>query len=144
MRFTTSFRICLFCLCSLVFAAPAYSQDKAITGKITGKDNELLTGAVAELRDAKDSSLAKVSVADVDGRYKLENVKPGTYFIKTSFLGYNPYFSKSFSFDGTSSKSMPEIKMEVSAVSLKGAEVSAFKPLVEVNPTKQFSMLRTV
>ncbi|MBK6643200.1 MAG: hypothetical protein IPG39_19155 [Bacteroidetes bacterium] len=36
---------------------------------------KLLTGAVAELRNAKDSSLAKVSVADVNGVYHLENPK---------------------------------------------------------------------
>ncbi|MBK7969534.1 MAG: hypothetical protein IPK08_11620 [Bacteroidetes bacterium] len=53
---------------------------------------ENLTGAVAELRNAKDSSLAKVSVADVNGVYHLENPKACSYFIKTSFLGYDAWF----------------------------------------------------
>jgi len=115
---------------------PVYSQDNHISGKITSAGSEMLTGAVAELRNAKDSSLAKASVADLNGKYILENVKAGEYYIKTSFLGYNPYHSNTFVYNGTAPKVMADIKMEVSAVMLKSAEVSAFKPLVEVKADK--------
>ncbi len=121
----------------LIFSALQLSAQTAnITGKILGNNKEPLIGAVAELRNVADSSLAKASVADLDGKYNLEAVKPGSYYIRTSFLGFNPYKSAVFSFDGTATKSMPDIVMEQSAVMLKGAEVSAFKPLVEVKADK--------
>ncbi len=107
-------------------------QTGKISGKITGAENEMLTGAVAELRNTKDSVLARAAVADAKGEYTLENVKPGEYFIKTTFLGYLPYTTKPFQFDGTTTKVVSEIKMEVSSVTLKGAEISGIKPLVEV------------
>lgn len=114
----------------------SYAQTFSVTGKITGNGNELLTGAVAELRNTADSSLARVSVADISGMYKLENVKAGTYYIRTSFLGYQPYFTSAFTFNADKSLEMPVIKMQQSAVQLKQAEVSAFRPLIEVKSDK--------
>ncbi len=128
------FRIIVFAFCFSGFTAVAQQAD--ITGIITGDGNEPLTGAVAELRNAKDSTLAKVSVADLQGKYHLENVKAGEYFIKASILGYSPYFIEKFSFDGTKQKNMPAVKMQVSAVQLQSAEVTALRPLVEVKADK--------
>lgn len=107
-----------------------------ITGKILSNSKEPLIGAVAELRNAQDSSLAKASVADLDGKYNLTGVKAGRYYIKTSFLGYNPYQSEAFNFEASGNRNMPDIVMEQSSVMLKGAEVAAFKPLVEVKSDK--------
>ncbi len=114
----------------------SFAQTYSVTGKITGNGNELLIGAVAELRSTADSSLARVSVADVSGMYKLENVKAGTYYIRASFLGYQPYFTSAFTFNADKALEMPVIKMQQSAVQLKQAEVSAFRPLIEVKADK--------
>lgn len=119
-----------------IFTIPSAAQSYFISGKITGNGGEALTGAVAELRSSVDSTLARVSVADATGIYKLENVKAGSYYIRTSFLGYNPHFTASFAFKAEKSLEMPAIKMEQSAVQLKQAEVSAFRPLIEVKPDK--------
>jgi iron complex outermembrane receptor protein len=126
--------IVLCFLCAVSFKS--FSQTHQITGRITGTGGEFLIGAVAELRNAKDSSLAKVSVADVTGVYHLENPKAGSYFIKTSFLGYDAWFSELFNYDGASTKTISEIKMKATAVQLKSAEISAFLPLVEVKADK--------
>jgi iron complex outermembrane recepter protein len=107
-----------------------------ISGKVTDNNKETLTGAVAELRNAGDSSLAKVSVTDVNGIYNLENVKAGSYFIKITFLGFNPYRTTNFTFDGSAAKVMEDISMESSAIQLKAAEISALKPLIEVRADK--------
>jgi len=129
-------RKCFYSLIGMLFIMPAFGQNNSISGKITGTGNELLTGAVVELRVARDSSLAKVGVADINGQYSIDNVMAGTYFIKTSFLGYDPYFSEVFAYTGGNAKAMAEIKMVASAVMLKSAEVSAFKPLIEVRSDK--------
>ncbi len=120
----------------LTFWMVAPAQERNISGKISGDKGELLTGAVAELRNASDSSLAKAAVADQKGVYVLEQVKPGSYYIRTSFLGYDPHLTDVFSFDGAKTKVMPEIKMATSAIMLRSAEISAIKPLVEVKADK--------
>jgi len=75
---------------------PVMSQ--TIQAKITDNNNEPLTGAIAELRQIKDSTLSKVAVADVSGKVIFEQIKPGSYFLKTTFLGFNNYLSPAFDF----------------------------------------------
>ena len=108
----------------------------SISGRIVDTNNEPLTGAVAELRNAKDSSLAKASVTDAQGKFMLENVKAGNYFMKASLLGYTPYPGSVFSFEATQTKELPEIKLEASSVTLNAAEVTGIKPLIEVKSDK--------
>jgi iron complex outermembrane receptor protein len=114
----------------------AFAKEATVSGKITDTNGEALPGVVAELRNAKDSSLAKVNVTDAKGEYSFANIKAGKYFLKTTLIGFTPYHSEAFSFDGATEKQMPIVKMGVSSVNLKEAEVSAIKPLVEVRSDK--------
>src|SRR4051812_44483891 len=120
----------IICILALVWFASAaqVSNSAKVSGKITDENNEPLTGAIAELRNAKDSSLAKASVTDASGKYLFENVKAGNYFLKASLLGFNRFTGNVFSLEGSQSKEL-EIKLTPSAVTLKEAEVSALKPL---------------
>jgi iron complex outermembrane receptor protein len=120
----------------LLIQGKVFAQQNTISGKITDDKNEPLTGAVAELRNTKDSTLAKVNVADVNGKYSFENIGSGNYFIKVTLLGFENFHSKTFSFDGTSPKEMQDIKMAASSVNLKEATVSGIKPLIEVKSDK--------
>lgn len=122
-------------LIAMTLNVQLFAQSSSISGRIVSKSGEALTGAVAELRNVKDSSLSKVNVADANGNYTFENISAGSYFLKISLLGYNPYISAVFSVDGESKKN-PDIRMEETSVALKQAEVSAFKPLVEVKADK--------
>src|SRR5215212_1181026 len=123
-------------LFSQIVAAQVQNGGGNISGKITDENNEPLTGVIAELRSAKDSSLAKASVTDAQGKFSLENVKAGNYFLKTSLLGFTPHTVSVFSFEGTQAKELPEIKLATSSVTLQEAQVSAIKPLVEVKSDK--------
>src|SRR5258706_4076050 len=95
----------------ILLSVSAFGQSRMITGKITGTDGEPLTGAIAELRNSKDSSLAKVNVADAMGSFSFENVKVGNYFLKATLLGYTAYKSDAFAFDATQTKEFSEIKL---------------------------------
>lgn len=120
----------------LLFAVSSFCQTGTISGKISDEANEPLTGAVAELRQAGDSTLAKVNVSDAKGIFSFSNVKAGNYFLKTTLLGFTPHKSAVFTYDGNSSKEIPVIKMAASSVTLSQANVTAIKPLIEVKPDK--------
>ena len=66
-----------------------FSQQSIISGKLTDINNDPLTGAITELRNANDSLLTKVNVADENGQFTFENIKAGNYFLKISLLGFN-------------------------------------------------------
>src|SRR5258705_5789274 len=127
-------------ICVLIFfwfaSTAQVSNTGKVSGKITDEKNEPLTGAVAELRNAKDSSLAKASVADAEGKFIMENLKAGNYFLKVSLVGFNPHAGHAFSLESGQTKELPEIKLTTSSVTLKETEVSALKPLVEVRSDK--------
>ncbi len=115
-----------------ISAIHVLGQSGNITGKITGSNGEGLIGAIAELRLVKDSSLSKAAATDINGAFVLENSKAGMYFIKASFIGYNAFSGESFSFDGSTNKNIPTIKLTESSIQLKSAEITGIKPLVEV------------
>ena len=115
-----------------ISAIHVLGQSGNITGKITGSNGEGLSGAIAELRLVKDSSLSKAAATDINGAFVLENSKAGMYFIKASFIGYNAFSGESFSFDGSTNKNIPTIKLTESSIQLKSAEITGIKPLVEV------------
>lgn len=80
--------------------------------------------------------MAKVNVADAKGVFTFENVKAGNYYIKTSFIGFVNHLCKEFSFDATTAKELPVIKMASSSTNLQQANITAFKPLIEVKADK--------
>jgi hypothetical protein len=123
-------------LFSLAFIVCHAGYAQTISTKITDQKNEALTGAVVELRLSTDSTLSKVAVADADGIVKFDQVKAGNYFLKSTFIGYNPYWGNGFEFSGNGNRELPTIKLNSSATNLQQATVTAFKPLVEVKSDK--------
>lgn len=120
----------------LLISLQAWSQQGILSGKVTDEKNETMPGVVVELKNISDSTLAKVSVTDANGAYKLEGARAGEYFIRATFIGFTPWYSEILSYDGTSSIQMQPITMKVSPVELKQVEVSAIKPLVEIRSDK--------
>lgn len=129
---TKNILLLLFLLINL----KSFSQQSIISGKITDYSNEPLTGATAELRNSLDSTLTKVNVADGKGQFSFVNIKEGKYFVKISLLGFVPFNSDVFTYDGVSIKELPSFKISTSTVTLKEANISAIKPLIEVRPDK--------
>jgi iron complex outermembrane recepter protein len=116
----------------ILSAIQCSGQSGNITGKIIDANGKGLIGAIAELRVAKDSTLSKAAAADVNGEFVLENIKPGRYYIKASYIGFNVFKGESFYFDGTTTKNIPPIKLTETSIQLKSAEITGIKPLVEV------------
>jgi iron complex outermembrane receptor protein len=136
MKSIPAFRTSFLFIAIVFFCQTTFAQSGNISGKITDEKGDPLTGAVAELRNASDSTLAKVNVADVEGKFSFTNVKEGNYYLKTSLTGFTQYSGSSFSYDGSSQKQLPAVKMVVSPTTLNQVEVSAIKPLVEIRSDK--------
>ena len=93
--------VCLLCLFSVnLFAAfdsagtdPEPDTSTPATGIILGRvvdgDNEILPGAGVFIE-----SLQTGVTADIDGYYKLPNLKPGTYDVTVSYVGYGSITEK--------------------------------------------------
>jgi outer membrane receptor protein involved in Fe transport len=80
-----SFIICLF----LIFSISVQAQN--VRGKVClQKDKSPVPFATVGLVQLPDSSTITGVITLMDGGYLLEKVKPGNYFLKVRFVGYNP------------------------------------------------------
>ena len=84
-------KLSLVCL-SAMFAATAFAAPEptdaslgVIRGRIVDSQNQVLPGASVMIE-----SLHTGAVSDVNGYYSLVNLKPGTYTVKVTYVGYEP------------------------------------------------------
>lgn len=80
------FKKLLLPVLGVVFSLVASAQTATITGTVTdAKTNETLIGATIYL-----DGTSQGTITDFDGNYRLDNVQPGTYTLRCSFISYAP------------------------------------------------------
>ena len=74
----------LLLACMLFIAEWTFAQSGSISGKISDKDTyEALPGANVVIKGT-----SKGSTTDIDGKFTLGELSPGSYAIEISFIGY--------------------------------------------------------
>jgi hypothetical protein len=106
-----------------------FGQSK-IQGQVTNLKAEPLSFANVLLLNAIDSSFSQGVVADGEGLYQIENVKPGNYLIVSSLVGYKKTYCSTFSANGGNTFAM-NLSLEEQSVQLNEVTVEAEKPLYE-------------
>ncbi|GAA4370875.1 TonB-dependent receptor [Hymenobacter saemangeumensis] len=81
-QFVTAFLVCLLTLPAL--AQTTFSIRGRVFDKVSG---ETLPGATVQVTGNGQNTGAG---ADSDGNYRIPNLKPGTYTLQASFIGYKP------------------------------------------------------
>ncbi len=73
----------------LIISTQAYTQDLSISGSVaTGEPKITIPGVTVILQALPDSAMVKGTVTDVQGRFKLDNINPGSYNLKLKYVGY--------------------------------------------------------
>lgn len=98
-------------------------------GSAAGKPLEFTT---MMLLKAKDSTLVKGAISDVDGKYAFENVGAGNYLVAAQQIGYRKTYSVPFTLDEAHpTASVPALAMSDETKSLTEVKVVAQKPFIE-------------
>lgn len=79
------------CLAAWLSIASTFVNAQSISGKITDAGQKPLDGASVYLM--KDSALVKTALADAGGTFSFAQLKPGTYSINITMLGFTGYKS---------------------------------------------------
>ncbi|TMI75098.1 MAG: TonB-dependent receptor [Bacteroidetes bacterium] len=117
----------------------SYGQSRAgkVNGTVIDGSTKIIESATITLHRVKDSSIAKMSVADKTGKFVFEGVADGKYFVSISAVGHQKGYSESFEITETHSNIvLKTIELIPQATSLGGVSVSAKKPLIEQKPGK--------
>jgi len=105
--------------------APAdYNISGTVTDSATGQPLEYAT---ATLFKAKDMSVVNGGITAHNGYFLIDNLKPGYYLIKISYLGYNDYTSATIKLVPTQPTQAFKIKLAPSGKNLKTVTVEGIK-----------------
>lgn len=107
------------------------AQTHQIKGHLTDEHQKPVGYAGIFLLSAADSTKVKAVVSDSTGHFNLSNVPKGKYFVKISFIGYQPYRSEPLELDGTELVSnLGRIRLVAEQMSLNTVEIKANKATI--------------
>src|SRR5258707_13521374 len=81
----------------------AQTKNGKISGAVIDGSQKIIESATITLLNAKDSSVAKISVANKTGKFEFENVPDGKYFVSISAIGHQPGYSETVEINSASS-----------------------------------------
>ena len=115
--------------CLLVWGTSFAQKLHTITGKIVDEKAVVVPFAVVQLLNGSDTSKVKMVATDIDGGYRIEQVKDGNYALSISIVGFKTKKTERFVLNGD--LELPIIKIESNTKQLNEVSVSVKKPYVE-------------
>ncbi|MFY0254294.1 TonB-dependent receptor domain-containing protein [Chitinophaga sp. 30R24] len=110
-------------------------QAPVVKGQVNQAGNKPVELATVTLLKAKDSSLVKGTIADINGKYEFEQVKQGKYLIAAVAMGMNKSYGPAFEVK-EANVTLPVIMLAAVSKALKGVDVTARKPFIEQKAEK--------
>jgi iron complex outermembrane recepter protein len=109
-----------------------------ITGKIKDAAGNGIASATISLFRATDSSFVKAEVTDAAGKYEIEQVKAGNYYITATYTGFQKNSTPVFSVKDGENFTPDAVTMQAGNAQLQGVTVKSSykKPLIEVKADK--------
>ncbi len=119
-------------LLAAAFPALAQGPAGAVTARIVDDAAGVpLPQATVALYAARDTSFVTGGAADVDGNVTIDPVRPGDYFARVSFIGYETLRMDRFTVSAGAPTALGEVRLAESAAVLGEAEVTAQREFVE-------------
>lgn len=122
----------LIAIITLSFTTEAQNATGRVTGSVIDGNTKTIESATITLLRSKDSSVAKISLANKDGNFLFENVVEGKYVVSISAVGHTKGYSESFEISPSNlSVSLKTIELIPASKELSNVSVTGRKPLVE-------------
>ena len=109
-----------------------------VQGSIVADDNAApVPRAAIAVRNKKDSSMVTGAMGGEDGSFKVQGLRPGTYYLRVSGIGFTPKNTEEFTIAPTAPvASVGAIKLARFAVALQTVEVEGTTPTVTIEPDR--------
>ncbi|HLA13536.1 MAG TPA: TonB-dependent receptor [Gemmatimonadaceae bacterium] len=121
---------------------PAGQQPPSAPGEVQGtivaEDNSApVARAAVAVRNKKDSSMVTGAMGGEDGKFRVQGLRPGTYYLRVSGIGFSPKNTEEFTITPSAlSATVGPIKLARFAVSLETVEVEGTTPTVTIEPDR--------
>lgn len=95
-----------------------------------------LSRAAIAVRSKRDSSLVSGAIAGDDGSFKVSGLRPGSYYLRVTKIGYGPR-AQDFSISDASPRvAIGSVRMGRVAVALSGVEIVAERATMTIEPDR--------
>lgn len=121
----------LFFIACFFMSSFVLAQTYSVSGEVQDEKNQPVPFATIVLKSAADSSLVKADITDENGLFRFDFIKPGSYFLEASYLGYQDVTGPSFSITDKAYNHPPVILTE-NAQQLDEVVLTAQRSLVEI------------
>lgn len=103
-----------------------------ITGQVHLENNKPALNATVALQRSTDSVLVKTALPNEEGVFEFENIKPGSYIVAVSQVGYSKVKSTLIQISPDNQQvNIPAIILNPQVQALEGVTIEAKKPFIE-------------
>ncbi|MGK7370556.1 MAG: TonB-dependent receptor, partial [Candidatus Halalkalibacterium sp. M3_1C_030] len=132
MRQLTTIAICLFYIFLAGFLATKASAQILVTGTVVDANGSPLPTANVLILNETDSALVKGAVTDKLGNYRIAGIRPGSYILSVSMVGFQTHEeSIAFNESGDTDSDIGKIILRESIEQLGEIVTKARRPLYE-------------
>ncbi|MDB5125623.1 MAG: TonB-dependent receptor [Mucilaginibacter sp.] len=126
------YTILLLLLTSAATLFAQTAQSPTVSGALLNEQGKPLDYATVSLLKAQDSSMVKGTLSSPSGTFAFAHIKPGSYIIRATVVGYERSLSKPFTLtEASSDVTVPALKMKTASRTLNTVNVTSSKPLIE-------------
>ncbi|PWN05245.1 SusC/RagA family TonB-linked outer membrane protein [Rhodohalobacter mucosus] len=125
------------CIMVLLSAQIAFAQ----TGRIAGQVTDAETGETIPGANILVTELERGTASDADGNYEIANIRPGTYTITATFVGYRA-FRQAIEVNANQTTTL-NIELEMGAIGLDELVVSGYAVTTKRELTGSISSVRS-
>ncbi len=104
-----------------------------------------LARATIAVRNKATTALVAGAVAKDDGTFRIQGLRPGTYYLRVTSIGYGPKTTEEFTISpAAAAATVAPVKLSKVAVALEGVQVTAERASVAIEPDRNTYSSRQV
>ncbi len=121
-----------FCLTSVAQSETNMSLNQSISGSLLDAEGEPVSFANVILQLAVDSSIRKVEVSNIDGKFLFTQIEADDFFVSVKYVGLPDLTTPPFNLGFGESKKLGQLSLKPASLELETATVTAQRAIVEI------------
>ena len=114
----------------IILTISVFAQTASIKGTFYDIEKTPVSFANIVLYNISDSSVVKIEISDLNGKFLMSNISAGNYFFVASFIGYDDVIQKDIYLMDEQQLDLGIFSFQASSVELTQATVKARRALV--------------
>jgi len=132
----TALALALGLLTAPLLHAQAPTGQAVVRGSVVTREDRPVAQAIVELRVRKDSAPVRSSRSSEAGRFQLDDIAEGVYYLLIRRIGFGPATTPDFTVTAGQVRELGRIRLQESAVQLAPIEVTVERPDIRFEPDR--------